>query len=176
MSHNSLQEKRIAAAFCFVAAAFVLVAFLPTQKVLAITSTNGDFRKLVSTSALDGFCISYTHSVNKGRVRDFFRVEDGRMKIVRTEFPSYGAGMPELQETPGATFESADDSFSMEYERDVGKRFFLAVGIVARHSIEIGGTEFFLEDFFAPQTRLEFRIKRISLAELCFAKMNRRIL
>ena len=114
--------------------------------------------------------------MNKGRVRDFFRVEDDRLKIFKTEFPSYGAGMPELQETPGAIFKIADDAFLMEYERDVGKKFFLAVGIFARHSIEIGGKEFFLEDFFAPQTRLEFQLKRISCAELFFAKIRKRVL
>lgn len=132
-------------------------------------------RKIFSKSALNGFCISYTHSVNKGRVRDFFRVEGDRLKIYKTEFLSYGAGMPELQETPGATFKIANDTFSMEYERDVGKNFLLAVGVLARHAIEIGEKEFFLEDFFAPQTRLEFRIKRISLAELFFAKIKKRI-
>lgn len=114
--------------------------------------------------------------MNKGRVRDFFRVEDDRLKIFKTEFPSYGAGMPELQETPGAKFKIADDAFLMEYERDVGKKFFLAVGILARHSIEIDGKEFFLEDFFAPQTRLEFQVKRISCAELFFAKIRKRVL
>ncbi|MDE5581059.1 MAG: DUF1850 domain-containing protein, partial [Treponemataceae bacterium] len=65
---------------------------MPTQKVLAITSTNESSQKIFSKSALNGFCISYTHSVNKGRVRDFFRVEGNRLKIFRTEFPSYGAG------------------------------------------------------------------------------------
>ncbi|MDE5776834.1 MAG: DUF1850 domain-containing protein [Treponemataceae bacterium] len=149
---------------------------LPTQKVLAITSTNESSQKIFSKSALNGFCILYTHSVNKGRVRDFFRVEDNRLKIFKTEFPSYGAGMPELQETLGATFKIADDAFSMEYERDVGKKIFLAVGILARHSIEIDGKEIFLEDFFAPQTRLEFQVKRISCAELLFAKIKKRIL
>jgi len=170
-----LRAKSNAALFIFIAAAVLLAVCLPTQKVLAITSMSNGVRKIFSKSALNGFCISYTHSVNKGRVRDFFRVEGGRLKIYKTEFLSYGAGMPELQETPGATFKIANDTFSMEYERDVGKNFLLAVGVLARHAIEIGEKEFFLEDFFAPQTRLEFRIKRISLAELLFAKIKKRI-
>lgn len=174
MLRNFLKPKS-AAAF-FIVAALLFAVCLPTQKVLAITNTNESSQKIFSKSALNGFCISYTHSVNKGRVRDFFRVEDDRLKIFKTEFPSYGAGMPELQETPGATFKIADDAFLMEYERDVGKKFFLAVGILARHSIEIGGKEIFLEDFFAPQTRLEFQIKRISCAELFFAKIRKRVL
>lgn len=172
---NFLKRKN-AAAFFVVAAALLFAICLPTQKVLAITSTDESSKKIFSKSALNGFCISYTHSVNKGRVRDFFRVEDDHLKVFKTEFPSYGAGMPELQETPGANFKIADDAFSMEYERDVGKKFFLAVGILARHSIEIGGKEFFLEDFFAPQTRLEFQVKKISCVELFFAKIKKRIL
>lgn len=159
-----------------IAAAILFVACFPIQNVLAITNTSHSFQKIFSKSALDGFCISYTHSVNKGRVHDFFRIDEGHLKIFKTEFPSYGAGMPELQETPGATFRIADNSFSMEYERDVGEKFFLAVGLLARHSIEIRGKEFFLEDFFAPQTRLEFRIKKISCAELLFAKICGRFL
>ncbi len=155
-----------------VAVALLFVLCFPTQKVLAISSTDHGFRKIFSKSALNGFCVSYTHSVNKGRVRDFFRVEGDRLKIYKTEFSSYGAGMPELQETPGATFKIADDAFSMEYERDVGEKFFLAVGLLARHSIEAGGKEFFLEDFFAPQTRLEFQVKKISFAKLLFAKIK----
>ena len=74
--------------------------------------------------------------------------------------------MPEIEETPDAVFYQAGETYTMEYERNVGTSFLLSVGVIAEHSITLGDYEFFLKDFFEPKTSLVFKIKRISLIEL----------
>ena len=74
--------------------------------------------------------------------------------------------MPEIEETPGAVFHQADETYTMEYKRNVGTSFLLSVGVIAEHSVTVGNNEFFLKDFFEPKTSLVFEVKRISLVEL----------
>ena len=122
-----------------------------------------------------GFVISYTHSVNKGRVHDFYRCRaDGELELYMTRFVSYGAGIPEPGETDGAKFRVTDDGFIIEDLHRLLPRLLMAVGVVAEHSVAIGsngaiGAEFFLKDFFKPQTSLMFEVKRVSLLSYLMA-------
>lgn len=148
---------------------FLVVAFVfifPFFSVLSISNRKNPSEKIHFENGARGFIISYTHSVNKGRVHDYYRAKGKNLILYRTDFVSYGAGMPEVEETPGAVFHQADKTFTMEYKRDVGTSFLLSVGVIAEHSVTVGNNEFFLKDFFEPKTSLVFEVKRISLVEL----------
>lgn len=151
------------------------VAFLPCIKVVAIEDRN-DLRfgftkknsgNIYSRKALDGFAISYTHSVNKGRVHDWYECVSSPWKswfvLKKSVFVSYGAGIPEPYEIQGCSFEITDTGYVIDgLNRELGP-FLLAVGVVAEHSVTIGKDEYFLKDFFPAQTSLLFRIRRISV-------------
>ncbi len=143
--------------------AMVFVFTFPFYSVLSISNRKNPSEKIYFTDGTKGFVVSYTHSVNKGRVHDYYRTEGRNLVVYRTDFVSYGAGMPELEETPGAVFHETDGTYSMEYRRDAGRSFLLSVGVIAEHSITVGSHEFFLKDFFAPRTSLVFEVKNISL-------------
>lgn len=148
---------------------FLVVAFVfifPFFSVLSISNRKNLSEKIHFGNGARGFIISYTHSVNKGRVHDYYRADGKNLILYRTDFVSYGAGMPEIEETPGAVFYQADKTYTMEYKRDVGTCFLLSVGVIAEHSVTVGNNEFFLKDFFEPKTSLVFEVKRISLVEL----------
>ncbi|MDO4505452.1 MAG: DUF1850 domain-containing protein [Spirochaetales bacterium] len=149
-------------------AIIVLVFIFPAFPVLSISNRKNPSEKIHFENGARGFIISYTHSVNKGRVHDYYRREGKNLILYRTDFVSYGAGMPEIEETPGAVFYQAGETFTMEYERNVGTSFLLSVGVIAEHSITVGNDEFFLKDFFEPKTSLVLKIKRISLIELLY--------
>ena len=144
--------------------------FLPAVRVLSISGRKNPDQVVYSAAACkEGFIISYTHSVNKGRVHDYYRaLPDGALELYKTQFVSYGAGIPEPEETPGAVFTVTEDGYFIEnLERKV-PRLVMAVGIVANHSIAAGSTmraenEHFFTDYFAPQTSIILEIKRISL-------------
>ena len=144
--------------------------FLPVVRVLSISGRKNPQQVFYSAAAFkEGFIISYTHSVNKGRVHDYYRfLTDGTLELYKTQFVSYGAGIPEPGETPGAVFTVTDDGYYIEnLERKV-PRLTMAVGIVANHSIATGSemrveNERFLTDFFEPQTSIILEYKKVSL-------------
>ena len=151
--------------------------FLPAVRVLSVSSRKNPAQVFYSAAACkEGFIISYTHSVNKGRVHDFYRpAKDGSLELYKTEFVSYGAGIPEPEETPGAVFTVTDDGYFIENLHRIVPRLTMAVGLIANHSIAAGTDfdgqkEFFLTDYFAPQTSIILEIKRISLASYIFHK------
>ncbi len=141
---------------------------LPAIKVLSVSGRKRpDLRFYSAAACKEGFIISYTHSVNKGRVHDYYRAtKKGSLQLYKTQFVSYGAGIPEPEETPGAVFTVTKDGYFIEnIEREV-PRLLMAVGIIANHSISVGqdlSTEYFLTDYFPPQTGIILEIKRVSL-------------
>ncbi|MCQ2592531.1 MAG: DUF1850 domain-containing protein [Treponema sp.] len=152
---------------------------LPTISVLAIYSRKNPHTVFYSRSAkTQGFCISYTHSVNKGRVHDYYLVtDDNKLKMDRTVFVSYGAGIPEPEETPGASFQVTESGYEISNLNRVVPQLVMAVGIIANHSLAIGNNietseEHFLTDFFEPQTSIILKIKRISILKYIFHKIN----
>lgn len=154
--------------------------FLPAIKVLSVSGRKNPKEIFYSTAfCKEGFIISYTHSVNKGRVHDFYRpARDGSLELYKTEFVSYGAGIPEPEETPGAVFTVTDDGYFIENLHRNLPCLTMAVGLIANHSIAAGSDfdgqkEFFLTDYFAPQTSIILEIKRISLGTYIFHPMKK---
>ncbi|WP_407398540.1 DUF1850 domain-containing protein [Treponema sp.] len=148
----------------FLAVAFVFI--IPLFPVLSISNRKNPSEKIYFIDGAQGFVVSYTHSVNKGRVHDYYRAEGKNLILYRTDFVSYGAGMPEIEETPGAVFYQADETYTMEYERKVGTSFLLSVGVIAEHSVTVANNEYFLKDFFTPKTSLVFECIKIPAIEL----------
>ena len=151
--------------------------FLPAVRVLSVSSRKNPEQVFYSTAdCKEGFIISYTHSVNKGRVHDYYKaLPDGTLELYQTQFVSYGAGIPEPEEIPGAVFSVTKEGYFITNVRRKVPRLVMAVGIIANHSIATGSTmrtenEYFLTDFFAPQTSIILEIKRVSL----FRYINRR--
>ncbi len=162
----------IATVFLFIA----LMTGLPFVKVLSIYNRkNPSERYFIKADAVEGFEISYTHSVNKGRVHDFYNTRsDKGLVLTSTRFVSYGAGIPEPEETEGAVFTVTDDGYVISnLERKVPK-LTMAVGIIANHGLTIGETYYTMTDLFAPQTSIIFEKKRVSLINYIFHKLNKK--
>ena len=158
--------------FSFIFAAVITaILFLPVINVLSIGSRQYQANRFYSRDGYNkGFVISYTHSVNKGRVHDFYLpTADKKIKLDKTSFVSYGAGIPEPDETPGAVFTVTDDCYVISGINRIVPRLVMAVGLIAQHTISfdetfsVGQKEFYLTDFFEPQTSIIFEYKKISL-------------
>lgn len=150
----------------------VLISFFtPYLTVLSITSRKLSPQRYYSIEGYSkGFVISYTHSVNKGRVHDFYKsTPDKKLELYKTEFVSYGAGIPEPGEMPGSVFTVAGDRYVISGINRIVPRLVMAVGLIAQHTISfdekfvIGQKEFYLTDFFEPQTSIIFEYKKVSL-------------
>ena len=116
------------------------------------------------------FVISYTHSVNKGLVRDYYIIRDKNIILSKTRFASYGAGIPEPEEAQKITI--TDDYIEIN---DINKKIdnlYLFVGTIANHRIEIDGEEIELKKIFKPQSSLKIEYKILSLFEYIKLKLN----
>lgn len=157
-------------ALCGVAAVLcAAVFFIPCIKVLSIHARlNPGQMYVVKADILKGFDISYTHSVNKGRVFDHYVImDDDTLLLEKTTFVSYGAGIPEPEETPGAVFTVTDEGYVISnLQRNVPK-LVMAVGIIANHGLSFiydeGECYFTMTDLFAPQTSIVFEVVRVNL-------------
>lgn len=168
--------------FLLTALALLLAVNLPLVRVLSISNRKNFSERIYSRSAMArGFVISYTHSVNKGRVHDFyFPLKSGNLELSMTEFVSYGAGIPESSETEGASFRVAKNGYVIENLHRVLPKLVMAVGVIADHSIALTdeteplntdfSREFFLKNFFKARTSLLFEVRRVSLLSYFLTK------
>ena len=168
--------------FILIFGAFFLVPVIP---VLSITNRKAPNQKVYSIGGFkNGFIISYTHSVNKGRVKDYYTIKDDYTLLCdKSVFLSYGAGIPEPQDFPDAVFSVTSEGYTITNINRNLKKLTMAVGIIANHSITIlnsnivnsqtefsDSKEFFLIDFFEPQTSINLQIKRVSLIKYLTSK------
>jgi len=159
-----------------------IVLFIPLKPVLSISNRkNASERYFISTSRMNSFEIAYTHSVNKGRVHDFYDISQRKyLLLTGTRFVSYGAGIPEPEEMPGCQFVVTEDGYEIQnIDRNVEK-LIMAVGLIANHTItfcisnkdsEPFLKEYRLTDLFAPQTGIILEKKRVSLLSYIFYKL-----
>ena len=152
----------------FTVSAILLALNLPLVRALSISNRKNHSERIYSIKAVkEGFSVNYTHSVNKGRVHDYYRIlKFGQLELYKTLFLSYGAGIPEPYETQGADFLVTEDGYIIENLNRRLSQLVMAVGVIAEHSVSLGQREFFLKDFFKPQTSLVFQVKRLSLLQI----------
>ena len=144
-----------------------MLMLIPTKPVLVISGRKDSTKCYYSAAGYrNGFIISYTHSVNKGRVYDYYRsATNNGLELYKTQFVSYGAGIPEPGETAGAIFSVDEGCYTISNLRRTFPRLNMAVGLVADHSINMGDTEIPLTKFFPAQTGITLEIKRVNLAD-----------
>lgn len=166
-----MKNSRLSDSFYFVLFVWLILCaglFIPAVNVISISNRKNPGQKTFSRDAsVNGFVISYTHSVNKGRVHDFYKIEkDGSLTLYETEFVSYGAGIPEPEETPGAVFTVTETGYVLSNLNRNMNELVMAVGVIADHSIKInapGMDEVFLNTLFEPQTSLVIKNKKINI-------------
>jgi len=113
---------------------------------------------------IDGeeWMISYIHSVNRRPVYDSLRIEGKGLRIVRSRFDAFGAGMPETS-TPENPLRVRPDGW-VEYtvNRPVPD-ITIFVGRVAGHVLHIKGREIPFASLAEPGKALRFSVGRRSL-------------
>lgn len=115
------------------------------------------------------FILSYTHSVNRGRVSDYIESDRrGGLRIAKTRFESYGAGIPEPSE--GGTFSEGSGWYEISYDDRKTDAIALAVGAVSDQALERGGTRHILTDYFDPMTGIVIDYERVSAFDLAVRK------
>ena len=142
-----------------------ITIIIPIFPRLVLESVKDNNNKYIYHLEKKEFIISYTHSVNKGRVRDYYIIDKNyNIILCKTTFVSYGAGIAEPENNENIVIK--DDNIEINNINRVIKDFYLFVGIIAEHSITIDNNEIMLKSLFKPQTNIKIEYKRVSLIDL----------
>lgn len=140
---------------------FITIPIFPRLVLKSVKDNN----KYIYHLEKKEFIILYTHSVNKGRVRDYYIIdENGNIILDKTTFVSYGAGIAEPENNENIIIK--DDNIEINNINRIIKDFYLFVGIIAEHSITIDDNEIMLKSLFKPQTNINIKYRNVSLIEL----------
>ena len=139
---------------------------IPLQSVLLVQTVNPE-AVVFCAQITEGeeWMISYTHSVNRRPVYDFLRVEGNGLRILRSRYDAFGAGMPETA-TPENPLRTGPDGL-LEYT--VNRRvpdLTIFVGRVAGHVLHIQGKSIPFTSLAEPGKALRFSAERRSLYRL----------
>ncbi len=141
-----------------------MVAFfwIPLQTVLALQTVKPEKTVLCARmSDREEWMISYTHSVNRRPVEDFLRIEGSGLRILRSRFDAFGAGIPETS-TPENPLRALPDG-RLEYtvNRPVPD-VTIFVGRVAGHALHLRGREIPFTSLAEPGVALRFFVEKRS--------------
>ena len=141
-----------------------LLAFLPLMPQLRVYSA-GDGRTVICRPVhpADSFTVTYTHSVNKSPVTDYFVITGTyEIMVTKTRFFSYGAGIPEPE--PGQKIRTKDGYIEISNIDRILPSYRLFIGLFADHRLTFAGEPtLHLAELAQPQTTLVFEIRRASV-------------
>lgn len=110
------------------------------------------------------FYISFTHSVNRTPVNEYYKIENHGFVVYKTTFYSFGAGMPDGSDNPNAQIKFNDDGLvEIDNINKEFKEFTYMVGTFAEHTLHTENESFKLEKYVEPQEPALFKIRRVSI-------------
>lgn len=114
-----------------------VAALVPAQRRLVVEDQKTGERYLTEPVE-DGSTVGleYTHSVEKSRVYDAYRIGGDRLQHTRMEFESYGWGFP-----TGANVTTVDGTFVYEPGEPIAehRRIAISPGRIAGHTLLVDG-------------------------------------
>lgn len=133
---------------------------------------SGEIKAIYTPTEEQEFYVEFTHSVNRTKVREYYELRAGRIFLTRAEYSSFGAGMPEVPETPGSTLSIGDGVLRLDHINQLLPEFIYRVGIIAEHTLHIDGRVIPLKSIAPPQTALRFQYRSVS-AYAFIRRLNR---
>lgn len=138
-----------------------MIYFLwPTNYAIEITFDSNIIKTILVEPHSEVY-IDYTHSVARTNVRDVIIMnEDTKLKLTRTEYSSFGAGLP--TDNYG-TFEHKDGLYINDGINKLFDEIPLRVGTIANHKVTFeSGKEVILADYIEPGNLVILKPRKIS--------------
>lgn len=151
----------------------IVIFFIPL--IDQFTIVNGKTDNIVFCDTVDkyeNFYISFIHSVNRTQVNEYYRIEENKFVVYKTTFYSYGAGMPEVSEIPGADIKFGDGFVEIDNINRRLDQFSYMVGTIAGHTLNTESQSFKLEKYVEPQEPALFKIIRVSIFDILRRRFN----
>lgn len=152
-----------AAAIACLAIAAAVLFFLPAERLTLRNAETGRLYAAYPLEKGEEFSITFIHSVNQTPVTDCYDVdEDGMIFLRKTIYYGFGAGVPS----------DLDPKTRLSYEEETGAMvvsgldqeipaFYLFVGTVSDHTLDIGGEEISLRELCGRNTKVHISYERV---------------
>ena len=149
----------------------VILSILPIFPVLTLQNVDTGKRLVhISFKGEKEFAVSFTHSVNKTPVTEFYMIQNKKIVLIQAEYYSFGAGMPEMAEYPGASLEIFDGTLRLTGLNLPVSNLIYRVGTVAEHQLLINHQKIALQELSPIQTGIQFSYEKIGLLRYIFSR------
>lgn len=149
-------KKVIIVIFVIILLAIISRYQIVNQKILVIHDVDANRKSEICTPS-NKFTLFFIHSVQKTPVYEFFKIQDNNtLSLVKTEFSSFGIGLPYTDE--GGELKIKNDRIELKFERDFEK-IPIRVSPIPEHAIIIDGKKYPLLDFANPENLIEIYAK-----------------
>ncbi len=127
---------------------------------------SGDIVFLDKVENYREFYTSFTHSVNRTPVNEYYKISGSSLVLVKATFHSYGAGMPEAGEYGSGSPSLVNGVVQIDDINKTFRRFTIFAGTSAGHTLNNDGGKVPFTQFVKPQTPVTFEVKKVSLVTL----------
>ena len=156
----------------YAAATFIVVAVILTLSIISCKPLFTDpVQYLIMANAYtdevyfqepledDGvFSVSYTHSVNKTNVEEYYRLEDGDLYLFKARYRSFGAGVA-TEIAPGQTLRYEDGYMIIENMHNKLPSLIYKVGTVSDPLIHNGQQTWHMKELAPSLTSVRFTVQ-----------------
>lgn len=152
-----------------IALIIIIIAAVNLPVFERFTITDGKSGNIVFQDRVEKyreFYVSFTHSVNRTPVNEYYRISRDGFILEKATFYSYGAGMPEVGEYGSGKPRIIDGMVHIENINKEFKKFTYFAGTYAKHSLNIDDTRILFSQLVEPQTPVTFEVKKISIITL----------
>jgi hypothetical protein len=109
------------------------------------------------------FYTTFTHSVNRTPVNEYYRISKDKLVLEKATFYSYGAGMPEVGEYGSSEPSIVNGMVQIDNINKEFKRFTVIAGTYADHSLNTNNNKISFTQLVKPQTPVTFEVKKVSI-------------
>lgn len=118
----------------------------------------------------DEFTIKYLHSVARTPVLEIFDIKDGEIRLISTEYESYGAGLPFLNKHE---YILKDDKFIIRKINQKLPDIMLRVSDYALHEFIFKNKSYKLYEIVKTETLLQFKTEEQNYFEYYYEEVRR---
>ena len=159
--------------FIVLLALLTLIIYIPIFNLFTISDGHTD--KLIFIGDLKDFKefdVTFTHSVNKTPVKEFYKINSNIFNLYKAEFTSYGAGMSDGTDLENAEiYHGENDEIFLSMDEDF-ETITYYVGTIADHRITYKDKTIHLNEILNPQTPAVLEVKRISVLDILKVKIE----
>ncbi len=158
--HSSKNTRKIYVITATVALAMVaVVIFMFSLRGNYLLIENNEQKVLFKEKIenMSNFSVSFTHSVNKTEVEEFYEIRDKKIFLVKCRYLGFGAGVA-TEVSPGEKL-SYEDGYMVisNMDREI-KPLAYFVGTVSNHILHINGKSISLKGVAPERERIVFKV------------------